>query len=166
MRRRRMPAGRSRTEEDPVDDHLDDVLTFMRLLWAVDHGMRSVSKRMRGHVGVTGPERLVLRMLGQFPGLSAGELASLLHVHPSTLTGALNRLVRRHLIERRADERDGRRAVLALTSEGSRLDRLRSGTVEARVRRALSSVAESKIAAARDVLSVLARELDGEGFDD
>lgn len=156
VRPRRDPSIESRVEPD----HLDRVLTFMRLLWAVDHGMRSMSKRMRAHVGVTGPERLVLRMLGRFPGISAGELAKLLHVHPSTLTIVLSRLVRRRLVTRRAAGEDARRAVLVLTPAGEHLDRLRSGTVEARIRRALAKLPPQRIAAAQDVLSAIAEELD------
>jgi DNA-binding MarR family transcriptional regulator len=140
-------------------DRLDSVLTFMRLLWEVDHGMRSASRRMRILIGVTGPERLILRMLGGFPGVSAGELARLLHVHPSTLTGALERLVLRRLIGRKAHSQDRRRVELALTPSGRRLDRLRSGTVEARFRRALSGLPARKVTAARQVLAALAREL-------
>lgn len=143
----------------PGPDDLDDVLTFMRLLWAVDHGMRTVSKQMKAHVGVTGPERLILRMLGHFPSVSPGELALLLHVHPSTLTGVLKRLVGRKLIDRRADSRDGRQALLALTGAGSRLDRLRAGTVEAHVRQALRGMPKSKVSAAREILGALARAL-------
>jgi DNA-binding MarR family transcriptional regulator len=147
--------------DPPAEQQLGDTLLFMRLLWAVDHGMRSVSKRMRWHLGVTGPERLVLRMLGQFPRISAGSLASLLHVHPSTLTAALDRLGRRGLIRRQAHTQDGRRAVLRLTPAGGRVDRLRSGTVEACVERVLRRVPRRKTAAARDLLEALAEELDG-----
>jgi DNA-binding MarR family transcriptional regulator len=65
----------------------------MQLLWAVVHELEITSKRMTGEIGVTGPQRLVLRVVGLFPGLSAGELATILHLHPSTLTGVLQRLV-------------------------------------------------------------------------
>jgi hypothetical protein len=65
---------------------LPDVLQFMQLLWAVVHGLERISKRMAGDIGVTGPQRLVLRVVGLFPGMSAGDLATVLHVHPSTLT--------------------------------------------------------------------------------
>lgn len=64
---------------------LPDVLQFMQLLWAVVHGLERTSKRMILDVGVTGPQRLVLRVVGLYPGVSAGELATILHVHPSTL---------------------------------------------------------------------------------
>jgi hypothetical protein len=41
---------------------LPPTLAFMRLLWAIDHGLRSVSKRMHSSIGLTGPQRLVLRI--------------------------------------------------------------------------------------------------------
>ena len=68
-----------------ADETLPDVLQFMQLLWAVVHGLDKASKRMSAEIGVTGPQRLVLRVVGLFPGLSAGDLAAILHVHPSTL---------------------------------------------------------------------------------
>src|SRR5438132_8459125 len=35
--------------------------------------------------------RLVMRIVGRFPGIAAGRVAQILHVHPSTLTGILKR---------------------------------------------------------------------------
>ena len=52
--------------------HLGEVLEFMRLLWALHHGMQSTSKRMEATLGLTGPQRLVLRLVGRFPGIAAG----------------------------------------------------------------------------------------------
>src|SRR5688500_18674592 len=88
---------------------LPDVLQFMQLLWAVVHGIESTSKRMAGEIGVTGPQRLVLRVVGLFPGISAGDLATELHVHPSTLTGVIQRLVEQRLLARTHDPGDRRR---------------------------------------------------------
>src|SRR5919201_6945693 len=117
---------------------LGAVLDFMRLLWAVDHALQSASKRMEAAYGVTGPQRLVVRIVGRFPGITAGRVAEILHVHPSTLTGVLKRLESRAIVQRRPDPRDARRALLALTNKGRRLDTLRTGTVEQAVRRVLT----------------------------
>ena len=117
---------------------------------------------MRREVGVTGPQRLVLRLAGKAPGISAGELATALHVHPSTLTGVLARLQKRRLLVRATDPSDGRRSVLRLTERGRGFDKMRSGTVEAAVLRVLSSMHERDVKAARRVLAVLVRELEAE----
>jgi DNA-binding MarR family transcriptional regulator len=94
---------------------------------------------MTGTVGVTILQRLVLRVAGLFPGLSAGDLAALLHVHPSTLTGVIQRLVSQRLLGRTDDPRGLRRAVLRLTRRGARVNAVRLGTVEAAVAEASSA---------------------------
>ncbi|MGK4004679.1 MarR family transcriptional regulator [Sorangium sp. So ce1036] len=138
---------------------LGEVLDFMKLLWAVDHGLQSTSKRMEAKMGVTGPQRLVIRIVGRYPGISAGQLAEIMQLHPSTLTGVLKRLQERGIIERRTDPNDGRRALLGLTARGRDLDSLRTGTVEAAVRQALKTMPRRKLEAAQDVLAAVAEAL-------
>ena len=152
----------SRLGSAAIARRLGRVLEFMRVLWAVDHALQSTSKWMEVRLGITGPQRLVIRMIGCFPGISAGALANLLHVHPSTLTGVLRRLSDRGAIRRSADPYDSRRALFWLTTRGRRVDRLRSGTVEAAITRALGRAPTRNVAAARGMLSRVARALDRE----
>lgn len=135
---------------------LGETLEFMRLLWAVDHGLQKRSKRMAAALGVTGPQRLVIRMVDRFPGISAGRLASVLHLHPSTLTGILRRLEGRGLLTRRQDPRDGRRAVLGLSPAGRRLDVEASGTIESVMKTALATLSRRDVLAARRALLAMA----------
>ncbi len=154
----------SSTPEQPEKargPQLGEVLEFMRLLWAVDHGLQSTSKRMEASLGITGPQRLVLRLVGRFPGITAGNLAQILHVHPSTLTGVLKRLEKRGLLERKSDPLDGRKALFALTESGRALDVPSTGTVEAAVQRVLSRMSRTRILHTQDVLTALAEELGG-----
>jgi DNA-binding MarR family transcriptional regulator len=143
-----------------VPGELSDVLLFMRALWATVHGLQKVSKRMRSRMGITGPQRLVLRVVGIFPGLSAGALASILHLHPSTLTGVLRRLVAQKLMTRAAEPGDKRRAVLYLTERGAALNAITEGTVEAAVRDALRTISERDRVATMTALSAVAAQLD------
>ena len=131
----------------------------MRLIWAVDHALQRASKRMHATLGVTGPQRLVLRIVGRYPGLSAGRLAELLHVHPSTLTGILERLVLQGLLLRQIDPLDRRRALLTLTDAGRVFAVEAEGTVEAAVQRALARAPPSQVQAGRRLLSSLAEVL-------
>jgi DNA-binding MarR family transcriptional regulator len=140
---------------------LGGVLDFMRLIWAVDHALQRKSKQMERTIGITGPQRLALRIVGRFPGISAGDLARLLHVHPSTLTGILARLEKQGAIRRRSDPRDRRRSLLVLTDRGRRFDVAAEGTIEADVSRALAQTSPDKVRAARDVLLALADGLEG-----
>jgi MarR family transcriptional regulator, organic hydroperoxide resistance regulator len=144
------------TPASPADpDALPEVLQFMRLLWGVAHALDRTSKRMNQELGVTGPQRLVLRVVGLFPGLSAGELAHILHVHPSTLTGVLQRLIEQRLLERTTAASDRRRAQLRLTSKGARINHMTHGTVEAAVGRALKRCRARDRAAAQRLFNAL-----------
>jgi DNA-binding MarR family transcriptional regulator len=144
---------------DSDDPALGDVLDFMRLLWDVNHELEAWSKRMDARIGVTGPQRLVIRIVGRFPGISAGRLATVLHVHPSTLTGVLGRLEDRGFVKRSADPADARKALFGLTAQGKRLDTLRSGTVESVVRRVLRDASPGNLTGAQKVLGALATAL-------
>src|SRR5262245_48418666 len=105
-------------------------LDFLRELWALDHAMQRRSKKMEAMLGVTGPQRLALRLVSRFPGLPAGRLARLLHVHPSTVTGVVKRLSDRGLLVRTSDGPDRRRALLRITPEGMQLLARTKPTVE------------------------------------
>jgi DNA-binding MarR family transcriptional regulator len=135
---------------------LDPALDFLRLLWAVEHGLQRASKRMEATLGVTGPQRLVLRVVGRFPGISAGELARIVLLHPSTITGILQRLVGRGLLDRERDPEDSRRVRLRLTPRARAFTRVSRGTVERAVTSALGRTAASDVRAAQDVLSAVA----------
>jgi DNA-binding MarR family transcriptional regulator len=143
----------------PAPAALPDVLDFMQMLWAVVHGLERSSKAMAADLGVTGPQRLVLRVVGLFPGVSAGDLAAVLHVHPSTLTGVLRRLVGQRMLVRVADPADRRRAVLRLAPKGRRANATRRGTVESAVAAALAASPPGDRLAARRVLERLAQHL-------
>lgn len=131
----------------------------MRLLWELVHGLDRASKQMSQNLGVTGPQRLALRVVGLFPGISAGQLAHILHIHPSTLTGILQRLIEQRLVERTAAAGDRRRAQLKLTARGTRIDQLSSGTVESAVNSVLRRSSTRDRAAAQRLVSALSMQL-------
>jgi MarR family transcriptional regulator, organic hydroperoxide resistance regulator len=144
-------------------DVVTKTLGFLRSLWAVDHGLRSLSKQMQATIGLTGPQRLVLRMLGRLPPVMPSELADLLHLDRSTVSGVLERLVEQNLLVRRPHPEDGRSVLVALSARGKLLDRETPGTVEACVQRALSTLPRRDLDAAIRVLDAVARELASEG---
>ncbi len=143
-----------------LSESLDPVLDFMRLLWTIEHGLQSTSKRMENSLGITGPQRLVLRVVSQFPDLSAVELAEIVRLHPSTLTGVIQRLVDKQLLVRERDPLDGRRMRLRAKQSAARFTRVSPGTVEAAVQHVLSSMPATQVKHARAVLAAVAASLD------
>ena len=152
------PMAVRRASGDP--SALEPILEFLRLLWSIEHGLQRMSDRMKADLGVTGPQRLILRVVERFPGISAGELARLLRLHPSTLTGVLQRLVSRGFLERRRDPADSRRASFRLKRRAQGFMTIASGTVEQAVARALDRSGASASRGAVKVLAALAEQLD------
>jgi len=131
----------------------------MSALWALDHGLQTVSKRMLKRLGVSGPQRAALRLVAEAEGITPGQLARRLHHHPSTISTVTARLVAAGLLTRLDDADDGRRLHLQLTERGRALSQDPAGTVEAAVHATLLRVPEEEVEAARRVLEVLVEEL-------
>lgn len=140
------------TAESP----LDPVLDFLRLLWSIEHGLQSMSKRMESSIGITGPQRLVLRIVSRSPGMSAGTLARIVRLHPSTVTGILQRLVAKGLLTRVADPADSRRIQLRVADRARAFTKRTPATVEAAVQQVLLRAPAAHVAHARAILTAIA----------
>lgn len=136
-----------------------ETLRFMQRLWELVHALAVRSKRMGRTLGVTGPQRLVIRVVGQSPDATAKQISDILGLHPSTLTGVLARLESQKMIQRRIDSTDRRRVRFRLTAAGRRVDRERKGTVEAAVRRAMGRADRTMIAQTEALLALVVEEL-------
>jgi len=132
----------------------------MRLLWTLDHALQRRSKWMARRLGMTGPQRLVLRVAQQQPRISAGALADTLKLDPSTLTGVLARLERRGWLVRHIDPSDRRRAHLEVTSAARAAIAVASGSIEQIVRTVLQRTRRSDRAATARVLRALVEALE------
>jgi DNA-binding MarR family transcriptional regulator len=136
-----------------------ETLRFMQRMWDLAHALDVRSKRMARSLGVTGPQRLVIRVLGRAPESSASDISRTLGIHPSTLSGILRRLERLRAIERKIDDVDRRRVRFRLTRKGVAIDRERKGTVEAAIRRALTRAGDLKIQRTLEMFAILTAEL-------
>ena len=139
---------------------LGQALDFLRVLWAINHGLATTSRYMKSKYGVTGRQRLIIQVVNEFPGISAGDLAKVLHLDPSTLTGVLQQMSQRGLLQLQPDMRDRRRLRIQLTTKGRRMSHMAVGAIEAAVSRTLSGVSPAKLKATREVLALLADNLD------
>ena len=140
--------------------NLGGTLDFMQTIWALFHALQTRSAAMERSIGLTGPQRLVLRIVGRYPGISPRELADTLHIHASTLTGVIARLVERKLLARLVDPNDKRRAKLKLTERGRAFDVQKAGTVESAIDTALGRASPAQIRAARTLLNQITSQLE------
>jgi len=135
-------------------------LDFLARLWRLEHAREQLSGRMERRWGVTAQQRMVIRCIGTYPGITAGQLAATLHVDAGTVSATLRRLEERQLVQRRRDPNDSRRVTLGLTPAGRRLDAPAEGTVEAAVTELLRDVDPAQLAATVAVLERLRSLLD------
>jgi DNA-binding MarR family transcriptional regulator len=150
---------RAERQEYPLGPALD----FLRRLWRLNHALEKLSSRMDRRFGVTAQQRLVIRCVGKYPGVTAGQLACLLHIDPGTASATLKRLEDKRMIERRRDPRDKRRAALGLTARGRQIDRPADGTVEDAAERILTELTAAQTASMAAILERFTALLEADG---
>jgi DNA-binding MarR family transcriptional regulator len=145
------------TQEFALAPNLD----FMRSLWRLNHAFERLSRRMVATFGVTAQQRMLIRCVGKYPGMTATQLARHFHLDAGTVSTALARLERKGLLERRRAARDRRRLTLGLTAQGRSVDAV-AGTSERAYERLLNAVSADDIARSRQVLEAFSTLLDRE----
>jgi DNA-binding MarR family transcriptional regulator len=141
---------------------LGPALDFLQHLWRLNQALERVSSQMQRQLGITAQQRLIVRCVGQYPGIAAAQLASVLHLDPGTISSALRRLESKRVLARRRDPRDMRRAGLALTAKGRVLARPSRGTVEKAVERLLRDTGAAQMRSVKKTLADLTRFLGDE----
>jgi len=147
----------TKSEFEAEEDTIGPALNFMGTLWALKHALEVTSKRMESELGITAAQRMTVRIVGRYPGISASRVAKLLRVHRATVTVTVNRLERRQIIRRGSDPLDQRRVRLTLTKEGQALDVPATGTVESAVTHLIAHASPSDLAVTqRSLLALIA----------
>ena len=149
-------------DEATTDSELPSMgpaLDFLRVLWSVEHALQSSSKRSDRETGATAPQQLALRVLSLRPGITSSDIAEALHLHPSTMTGIIQRLERDGMITRKADAADARKTLLVATAKGKKLVSGQGSATEAAIKKVLAKM-PGKVDAARELLAAIAAELE------
>ena len=90
------------------------VQTLHRIFKVVD----TFSRQALREFGVSGPQIWALRAIHAYAGLTIGGLAEKMYLHISTVSGILDRLEERGLVERRRSPDDRRVTRLEVTAKG------------------------------------------------
>ncbi len=97
--------------DDPPTPSRHVLVALRRIIRAVDQHSRALIQRC----GLTGPQLIVLKEIAEREPVSLGELARAVHISQATLTGIVDRLEARGLLDRRRSETDRRRVMVAST---------------------------------------------------
>lgn len=111
--------------------------------------LRSPGSAAPGELGLSVAQLFALRIIGQRPGISMGDLAVATLTTPSAVSEVVTRLVRRELVRRDLAPDDRRRAVLRLTPPGAALLMTLGETLPERLIRSLGQMtSEARLALA------------------
>ncbi len=99
---------------------VSEIVNSIRLLQGVSR--RQSSEFIRKH-RITGPQLGALRFVALTPGISMRQLSDRLYLHVSTVSGIVDRLVKRGYVVRERCEEDRRIVKLKITADGRRVIR-------------------------------------------
>jgi len=90
------------------------LVALRRVIRAVDLRSKQLSK----HVGLTGPQLLVMQNIQEKPGIMVREIAENINLSPATITNILDRLEGKDLATRIRSTQDKRKVGVFLTERG------------------------------------------------
>jgi DNA-binding MarR family transcriptional regulator len=127
----------------------EDIVTALRRI------IRAVDLHSRGLLhsfGLTAPQLMTLRELARLSPAPVGALSKAVHVSQATMTGILDRLEQRALLQRTRDGADRRSVTITITPEGVKLLKRAPSLLQDHFREQLAIL---KRADQRNILQVL-----------
>jgi DNA-binding MarR family transcriptional regulator len=100
------------------EDVIKDIVHSIRRLVRAEY---LDSQKMSKQFGLTGPQSLVVRLLIKKGALSSADLSRQMYVTPSNITGIIDRLEKKGLVQRIRKQGDRRVALITLTQSGQEL---------------------------------------------
>ena len=116
----------------PDSSTLPESLRLLPLLWSLNAALERTSLEMDAKLGVTGPQRFLVRFVGLEPGITRARLESIISLDGSDLQSALDQLVAKNLLMQQ-----GGLSGYFLTAKGVGINAVMAGTVEQAVSKAL-----------------------------
>ena len=134
------------------------VAAIRRIIRAVDLH----SRRLVEEYGLTGPQLAVLREAGRLGHTSISPLARAVHLSQPTVTGILDRLERRGLVERRRNAADRRAVNVTVTAEGHKILNRAPSLLQDRFRHELTKLREWELTMTLASLQRIAEMMEAE----
>jgi DNA-binding MarR family transcriptional regulator len=138
---------------------------ILRSLRRITRAIDLHSRWMASHFGLTVPQLVCLRTLAQRDDITPSALSREVDLSQATITGIIDRLVKRDLVKRQRSETDRRRVALTITPEGNKLLAASPSPLQERFLNRLSELPEENQRVIETVLEQVVRMMDAEGLD-
>src|SRR5271168_3353542 len=97
---------------------------LLKLARDIDQQLGAIRQRLREPLetefargGLTGPQRIVMQAIVQSKGLSLKQLSAQVSLAHSTVSGIVDRLQSKGMVDRRRDDADGRATIITASAE-------------------------------------------------
>ncbi len=139
-----------------------------QIVAAIRRIMRAVhlhSRRLAEEHGLTGPQLATLQAAANLGESSTGALARAVHLSGPTVTGILDRLTKRALVDRTRNGQDRRSVTVRLTSDGENVLAAAPSLLQDRFRQELMRLEEWEQTTILATLQRIAAMMDAESLD-
>ena len=117
----------------------------MQSLRRIIKSLQDYSQTVSSHFGITGPQLWALKTIYQRGSLSLGELGKGMYLHPSTVSGVVDRLEKKGFVLRDRTEKDRRVVKVCLTPKGKMLVRRAPNPVQGKMIYGLRKLKKEKL---------------------
>jgi DNA-binding MarR family transcriptional regulator len=149
--------------------YAENELLIKEIVGAIRKLVRAVSFdafQMSKQYGLTGPQSSVLRTLMKEGQLSSASLSRRLYVTPSNITGIIDRLEKKGLVERIKKQGDRRVALITLTKSGSELSNSLPDPIEKKLIYELADLEPEHVRILSLVMNQILNLIDAKGVDE
>jgi DNA-binding MarR family transcriptional regulator len=124
------------------------------------------SSKISRQYGLTAAQSIVLRILSNEGPLSSADLSRRLYVTPSNMTGVIDRLEKKALVERVRQAADRRVVLITLTQSGNALSRTLPDPIENKLISQLSDLKTEHVQSIAEALNRVLTLIDTTGLAD
>jgi len=149
--------------------YAENELLIKEIVGAIRKFVRAVSLdafKIGKKYGLTGPQSTLLRTLVKKGPLSSASLSRRLYVTPSNITGIIDRLEKKGLVERIRKERDRRIVLINLTESGTELSNSLPDPIEKKLIYELADLKTEHVRILALVMNQILNLIDAKGVDD
>lgn len=128
---------------------------IMQSLRRIFKAIQDYSHEVSNKFGITGPQLWALKTISQNGKLSLGELTKKMYLHPSTITGVVDRLEKKGYVSRDRGQGDRRVINVQLTPQGKKLVRRAPNPVQGKMIYGLRRLKKEKLNSIYDSVNKL-----------
>jgi DNA-binding MarR family transcriptional regulator len=140
------------------------IFETMQSLRRIFKALQNYSHEVSNQYGITGPQLWVLKTVFQNESLPLGKLSQKMYLHPSTITGVIDRLEKKGYVSRDRDREDRRVVMVQLTPKGKRLVKRAPNPVQGKMIHGLRQLGKEKLDLIHESVQTLVETMEAQNL--